>query len=373
MANDYNSLDYDSLYAPIKGDETAESFSSIDPIGDAIFGWGNGAWNREIDQRLQKINQARAQLGQKRFATIQEAVDANATSWDQLKSEVLGADGNKLNEFYDNAQASDATALGGLKDSLGDYQGLSGLFDDQNFLGDVGDVSNAATPSQETVGAQKGALQQFKDLSSPKESAEESLMRLTAQRQQEGQERGDREAMAQNLKARGVYGSGAEVLSALMSQGSNANTRSMANAQANANASKRAMSALGSYADLSSNMRNAETQQGSLANQVAMFNNQVNQNTQNTRNSAQLQARNTDNSSTANRAQAEFNATRGVTDATRADLNTKNTTLGNLTQGETNNRTAGTAQLTGAYDAEEKRLGEVGAGLASQKKSALFG
>lgn len=367
-----DSASYDDLYSPIEKTD-GDSMSQIDPIGSSIFGWGNASHNAAIQDRVNKINQVRAANGQKVFKNAQEAIDANAISWDDLNSDILGADRNKQQNFYSGVEGQDAGALSDLKSALGDYKSVSGLYDDPSMYGDVGDVSNAAVPDAATVASQKDALQQFKNRSTPQETAEEQLIRLTAQRKQEANERGDREATAQNLKSRGVYGSGAEVMSALMSQGANADQRAMANTAANAQASQRAQAALGSYSDLAAKMRASETGEGSLANQVNMFNNQVNQVTNNAR-SAGLQAATTaDNTSKGNRAVAIDNASQGVSNAKRSDNNSLNQTLMGVTQGTTGSRTAGADQFTQAANAVDQTNKDAEADLKSQYHSSLLG
>lgn len=362
--------EYDeNLLAPVKEDPNVQAWNDS-PFAGALFGWGTNSYNRKVDRKLAEINKVQDQLGKARFATIEEAVQANAVDWNELQNEILGEDGQRLDQQIAGWQGSDQDALAQLKRDLSmGYKSQSDLMRDQSLYGDVGDVANMAVPTAETVAAQRDALQQFKNLSTPRETAEEQLMRMTAQRAQEGQQRGDREALAERLKSRGVYGSGAEVLGALASQGTNAQTRSMAQMQANANASQRALAALGKYSDLSSQMRGAETQEGSLANQVQQFNNQINQGVANQRSGATLQAQAADNNAGVQRAGTIYNASDKTTGNARRDESMRTATLSGLTQGKTGNRTQGAGLTIGGIDKVKDELDEAEDVLGASKKT----
>jgi len=365
--------EYSELYQPIHGDEDANSFREIDPLGSAVFGWGNGAWNNEISRRQASIGQAKQNLGNERNAAIDRAISGNQSDWDALRRSIYGDTGSKLSDFYAGQEGADQGALSDLTSTLGDYHDSADFFDDLRFMGDVGDVTNAAVPSAETVAAQKSALNQFGALTKPQETAEEQFMRLMAQRQAENNERGDREAMASRLKARGAYGSGQELVSSLMSQSSNSQNRALAAAAAAANAEKRAMGALGSYADVANQLRQGEMQQGSLANQVAQFNNQMNQAAVNQRAQAQIAATQAGQNAKAQRAGAAFTATRGVNDAARQDTQNQNQTGLQFTQGSTGQRTADTGMKVSGIDKTTEDLDKQNALLEGQRRSSLFG
>lgn len=368
----YNPADMEDL-TTITGDEDANQFADIDPLGGAIFGWGNRAYNNEIKRKNAQMAKLRSQIGQERFGAIKDTVGQNAEDWANLGLDIFGQDGNKLEDFYGGVQESDQAALRDLLGSLGDFTNAADFFNDPRFMGDVGDVTNAAVPSGETLANQKDAIGQFRALTTPKETAEEKFQRAMAQREMEANLKGDREALARSLKARGTYGSGAELVGNLMSQGQQADRLSMANLAANAGAQKRALAALGSYADMSGRMRQAETQEGALANSVAQFNNQVNQSTANQRAAAQVGATQAGEAAKQQRAVQGFTGTTNVNNAARGDTRDVNQTKTGFVQGQTGNRTQGTGLLAGAYDKEDDYLKNAMAANAAQHKTSLLG
>lgn len=368
----YNPADLEDL-STITGDKDANQMADIDPLGGAIFGWGNRAYNNEIARKNAKLAALRTQIGEERFNAIRDTVEANGGDWSQLGIDIFGEDGNKLDDFYSGVQGKDQDALEDLLGGLGDYHNSAGYFNDPNFMGDVGDIENSATPSAQTLEAQRGALSQLKGLTTPQETAQEKLVRMMAQREMESNLAGDREALARSLKARGVYGSGAEVVGNLMSQGQRADRAALANAQANSMASQRAMSALGSYADMTSKMRQSETNEGSLANQVAQFNNATNQATSNLRAQQQVAATQTGEAEKGKRAVQGFTGTTNVNNAARSDTQAANTARTNFTQGSTGSRTQGTGMLAGAYDKEDDFIKSAMAANEAKHKSSLLG
>ncbi len=104
-----------------------------------------------------------------------------------------------------------------------------------------------AKRSKADLAAQKQAQGKLWGLTDTKETAEEKLMRELARRSMEADLRGQREAQAQNLKERGVYGSGAEVAGFLGTQQELAQRRALEEMKANQNAQQRALAALGQY------------------------------------------------------------------------------------------------------------------------------
>lgn len=331
---------YQDLYTPIKEDPNLKAWESIDPILPGFFG-GNAAYNSQIDKRNAAIAAAKNQLGQQRSNVIDQTIAGNQADWDALKKSIFGDTGTKLSDFYSGVEGEDKAALGKLLGTLDNYDNAADLFKDPSFMQYVGDAKNAATISPETLANQRTALGKYQQLSTPTETAEEKFMRLMAQREAEANQRGDREAMAANLKARGAYGSGAELVSALMSQSSNAQNRALANAAANANASKRAMGALGSFSDLTNQMAGQQLQQGNLANQMAQFNNAARQGATTARANQQIAATQAGQNALAQRAGAGFGASQSVGQNKRSDVGAQNRAQTGITQAMTGNRTQG--------------------------------
>lgn len=372
MANQPNLDDVD-LYSPIKGDDDAETWRKLDPLGSSIFGWGNGAWNDAINQRTGQIGATRNDIAKSRLGAIEEATGANQSDWDALRKQIFGDNGQKLSDFYGGLEEGDQSNAADLIKALGGYENAADFFNNPNFMGDVGDVTNSAHPSNQTVADQRDAIAQLRGLTNTQETAAEKLIRLTAEREMEQKMRGDREALNQSLKSRGVYGSGAELVGNLMSQQGLSANREMSNAQANAQAQQRAMQALGTYGQMSSAMRGQEANEGSLANQVAEFNNATNQNLANQRAAAQVGATQRGQQDIANRATAGYAANSDVNKNARADTQSQIDTGLKTTAGATGTRTADTNLLSSGYDSADKTLADAQARLASQKRSSLLG
>jgi hypothetical protein len=333
---------------PKQSDSLEGSIGKYDLGGNLLFDYGGGALNNAIDRRNAKLQKIKSQITSEQYNRLKAAVSSNSADWDKLTKSILGADGEKLNDFYQGVEASDQSNLDAYKGAMGDYSKVEDLFSNPNFYGDVGDVSNAAKPTDATVQEQRGMLAKMKSLSDPTETAAERFQRLMAQKTADANMKGARDSIAENLKARGVYGSGAEVVQNMMSQADEANRRYMANLAADAQAQQRATQMLGMGSDLATKMRGAETQEGALANQVNMFNNQVNQNLMNTKSGAQVAGRQFDTGEQGRRATSTLQAETGLNTNLRGDLGAKNSATIGLTQGEIANRNAGTGMLNDA-------------------------
>jgi hypothetical protein len=323
------------------GDADAHSMSQIDPLGDALVGWGDASRNKAIRQRISQIDAMQGQISAEMRKRLLAAVESNSADWAKLTDSILGPDGQKLHDKYQGLEGSDASALSDLKGEFGKYQNVEDLFSNPNFYGDVGDVTNQAKPTDATVQQQRQNLAKYNTLSNTQETAAERFQRLMAEKKADANMKGARDTIAQDLKARGVYGSGAEVVQNMMSQADEANRRYMANLAADAQAQQRAMQALGAGSDLAGKMRASETQEGALANQVSMFNNQVNQNLMNTRSGAEQTGRTTDNTERNKMATTTFTGATGNNRATRGDIASEIGTQTGLTQGGTAARIGG--------------------------------
>lgn len=354
-------------------DPNAQKFRDIDPVGSAVFGWGNTSWNNEIQRKNEKLAQLKAELGEERFNTIKAAVDANGGDWSKLGIDILGNEGDKLDKQYGGLEASDQSNLQDLLGGLGNYKNSADFFKDPNFMGDVGDIQGYQGPSAATLGAQKDALQQYKNLSTPTETAQEKLVRMMAQRQMENNLAGDRDALARSLKSRGVYGSGAEVTGNMMAQGQEADRAALANMQANAQASQRAMQALGSYSSLASGMRGQEAQEGSLAQEAAKFNNTANQANVTQRGGAQIAATQAGEAAKGQRAVQGFTAGSNVNNAVRQDIPAITGAKTNYVTGSTGNRMQGAGAMAGEFDKEAGAIDKDMAVNEAKKRSSLLG
>lgn len=263
---------------------------------------------------------------------ILEIANGTATAVD--KSQTYGG---KLAGFQDEDQG----VVDRLKEALSQYKNPAEAFNDPNFMAYVGDLESQAKVSQEAIGNQKKALGRWDELSHPQETAEEKLIREMARREMEGSMKGNREAMAQNLKARGVYGSGAELASQLDTQQEAASRRSLEEMGANANASKRAIDALGHYSDVSNQIRGNELAEGQALDTVGMFNKQVKQGADLARAKAKIEAETNAEQEKAKRATTTYDAESRAIGNKRADLGNETNTNIALTSGKTGNNLAG--------------------------------
>lgn len=335
--------DYANLLgqAPPKGDSAANTLGQIDIGGNLLFGYGDASKNKAIAQRQASLDALKGRITAAQYNRLKASIASNTADWNKLTTSILGPDGEKLNDFYNGVEASDRSNLDAYKNAMGDYSKVEDLFSNPNFYGDVGDVTNQAKPTDATVQEQRGMLAKMKTLSDPTETAAERFQRLMAERTADANMKGQRDSIAQNLKARGVYGSGAEVVQNMMSQADEANRRYMANLAADAQAQQRATQMLGMGSDLATKMRGAETQEGALANQVNMFNNSVNQNLMNTRSGQQMAGRQFDTGEQGRRATSTLQAETGLNTNLRGDkANEINTTTG-LTKGGIDLRNSG--------------------------------
>jgi hypothetical protein len=186
----------------------------------------------------------------------------------------------------------------------------------------------------------------LKGLTNVQETAEEKLMREMARRNMESQMKGDRESMAQNLQARGMYGSGAELTSQLNSQQEAASRRALEEMSANKNAQDRAMSALGQYSQLGTAMRGADTQEAGLKDVESRFN------AQNLADANKFRAQ---------QQQQNYNNTQGTAvlgaNAANAVSGAKDTHVGNKTQVDTALTGLGAGVATGGAQLQTTAIG----------------
>jgi len=328
-----------------EGDDAASTLGQIDIGGDILFGYGDASKNRKIEQRQAALKAFKGRIRADQYKRLEESIAANTADWNALTEDILGPDGQKLNDFYTGVQERDQASFDTYKDEMGDWNKVEDLFQNPNFYGDVGDIVNKAKPTDATVQEQRGMLAKMKSLSDPTETGQERFQRLMAQREADANMKGARDSIAQDLKARGVYGSGAEVVQNMMSQADEANRRYMANLAADAQAQQRATQMLGMGSDLATKMRGAETQEGQFATQADMFNNSTNQNLMNQRSGQELGARKFDTDEQGQRATSVYQGEKGLTSGLRSDLQSKNKTMSDLTGGKIGMRNAGDARL----------------------------
>lgn len=118
--------------------------------------------------------------------------------------------------------------------------------------------------------AQLDALNKLKGLTTPEMTAQERFLMEQGRRQQEQQERSSRDAVMQDLAARGMRSAGAELTNMLGARQQTSQNRVMSNLGAQANAVDRSMRALEGYGTTAGQMRTAD-------DAIAMFNGQQGQ------------------------------------------------------------------------------------------------
>jgi hypothetical protein len=213
---------------------------------------------------------------------------------------------------FDTAEKGQLAAADQLEQALGSIN-------DPNLAKYVGDVQSQANVSDRARGATSSALQQLSALTNPQETAQEKLIRENARRNMENQMKSDRDAMAQNLKQRGAYGSGAELARQLDTQQEAASRRALEEMGANAQASQRAMQALGQYSDLGVALGNQDLQGGHMRDLV----NQANQQMQEQHNIADARQQSVNNQQKAGRAATVTNQQNQVAQGVRNDTQQK--------------------------------------------------
>lgn len=180
-----------------------------------------------------------------------------------------------LREAMEGASAGDAAAIQRLNTIL------AGIEDPEiaDYVGDYVSQAAQAGASQEAIDRQKGQFDKLNALSDPTMTAEERLMQEISRRQQEADLRSYRGALANDMQARGVYGSGNELTMNLAAASEAAQRRALDEMSAQANAQTRAMDALGKATDLSSTIRDSEAQEsqyrGDAADIASKFNKEL--------------------------------------------------------------------------------------------------
>ena len=133
-------------------------------------------------------------------------------------------------------------------------------------------AANAAKRKEETLKQQQQSQDKLWGLTDVQETAQERLMREMARRSMETDLRAQREAQAQSLKERGVYGSGAELAGFLGAQQELAQRRSLEEMAASKNAQERALQALGKFGEHAISLGNQDIAEGAQENLTNQFN-----------------------------------------------------------------------------------------------------
>jgi hypothetical protein len=355
-------------YAQPKANKAAETYGKFDLGGNLLFNPGAAEWNQQIDNTVRDIQGTQADIAWENYDDANRVAGENADIWSDYAT---GAKG-KIDPFFSGVGERDKATTGEYVDAMGKWTNPADLFKDPKFMQYVGDAQNHAFRSGQAKDAQSSALGQLGALTSTKETAQERLMREMARRKQEQNERGNREALNASLKARGAYGSGAEILGNAMSQQGTGEQRSEENMRANAGAQARAMAALGQYTAAGQAMGAQDLQEGQYANAMDQFNNNLEQQYNNFKGQQQIGATNSGNQQQMARATGVANAKYGQTGRERGDFATADSMKQGLAKGSMDVGTAGQAMKQGAGGALDKHLGTEVATLESKAKDEGF-
>jgi hypothetical protein len=147
----------------------------------------------------------------------------------------------------------------------------------KEYVGDYISQAAQAGPSQQAKDNQQKEYERLSALTDPTITAEERFMMETARRQQEQDLRSQRGAFANDLQARGMYGSGAELTMNLAASQEAAQRRALEEMDAQSNAQNRAMKALTGANEAAGKIRGAEATEdqfrGTAADKAKEFNN----------------------------------------------------------------------------------------------------
>lgn len=154
---------------------------------------------------------------------------------------------DQLGATYGELDASDRAALG-------QYQRETDPLMQQLTAGGYGaDVAADA----EGLGAQRDVMQRYKDLSSPEMTAQERYLGEIARRNFEAQDRGNREAVMQDLSQRGLQSGTLQIANNLAAQERLGQDRTLAELGMQSNAVGRSMQALQGYGAQANTLRSA--------------------------------------------------------------------------------------------------------------------
>jgi len=357
-------------------------------VDDARLGGAAGTWSdmdagigtiftaplkrKKIDRQIKKNDALVRQITQAMFNLSDEAYDRDSERWDALGTQLFGEDGEKLADFYANLQEGDDASLQGFLQSVAGVQSVEDLFDNPEFyayLGQTGTEYLDAAGVDESKAAQQAALSKLWEYTTPQVTAAERLISDQASREQEANLQAQRESMQRQQLARGQYGSGAELASALGAIDEQSKRRSSEEMRAQAQAAERAYNALGQYSTQASNMRGQDLDTAKLRADVDQFRSQLNAQ----KSGAQAQARQQDNANTQNIAQNTFQNQQTVSGNKREDLQNENKTWQDYTSTSSAADTARTAALQEAADKKRADVEQETARLEDARPKGLLG
>lgn len=227
-----------------------------------------------------------------------------------------------------------------------------------DYVGDVSSQGAQAGANPADVARQQSAMDQLKALTGLQETAQEKALRYAARQKQEQQQKSARDALAADLKSRGVYGSGAEIAGNMGIQQQTNADRTMAELSANANAVNRAMAALGHYNQAAATARGQGAQESQFRGSAADKAAQMNQALREQHNQFQAQTNLQNNRDTAQRAATLRDAQTGTAGAQYGRKQNRANTLINLTGAASGNTNTSVGMVNGATEGVAGALGD---------------
>ena len=197
-----------------------------------------------------------------------ETKEENVAAFDEWERQYLPG----IRELIEDAQSGDRQALDDLAIAYGQIKD-PGI---QKYVGDYVSQAAQAGARPEDIEAQQRQLSKYEKLSDPTITAEERLASELLRRQQEQDLKAQRGAFANDLQARGVYGSGAEIGMNAAAQQEQAQRRALEELGLLSNANARSLEALKGASDVAGQMRESgagESQfRGTAADHAFQFN-----------------------------------------------------------------------------------------------------
>lgn len=230
--------------------EKQQQYQHQDQIGSKNIP-GSPAWQAEQHEVTARKN---ADISQADFSKWQEGPQADLEETARKAAEGDKAAIDRLTNLVNSIEDP------AIKEYVGDY---------------VSQAANAG-PSQEAMARQRAEYDKAHSLEDPTMTAAERLMQYEARQKQEQDLRSQRGALENQMQARGLYGSGAELQMNLAAQQEMAQRRAYDEMLAQANAQNRSMEALKQAGELATSMRESEAQEsqfrGAAADKASEFN-----------------------------------------------------------------------------------------------------
>lgn len=324
---------------------TGETASRIlDPLN--IFG-GDKSKDRALQDKLDQSRDKQNAAIEDLKAYIEGRTNQSQDLWSEY-GEGLGGYEQQLNDIL----GSQKGVYSNLASSLNGTKDVEDIFKDAPEL-------TTADPQADL--AQRLNLSKISALTGAGETAQEKLQRELNRREMENQLKASGDARAQNMKARGVYGGGDELSSALGAQQESANRRMLEDMAARASAGQRQMSALGLEQQASSGLSSAADARNRFNASLLQANRQ-----------SQGNARAADNNTQVQKATTLANAGTNVTSMEAQNADKVRSDQRAVTAGKTGVNDASIGQMSGITSLQNQQEASNQAATIAQQPSKGF-